>query len=194
MNDHAEPPITQMLLDWSGGDKAALERMMPIVYGELHRLAHRYMNRENRGHTLQTSALVNEAYLRLIDQRSVEWHNRAHFFAIAAQMMRRILVDHARSHKYAKRGAGAVHVSLENAAMISNEPTAEVVALDEALRKLESIDPQQARVVEVRFFGGLTIKETAEALGISVDMVKREWSTAKAWLHREMSGGFHETV
>ena len=157
-------------------------------------MAHRYMNRERPGHTLQTSALVNEAYLRLVDQRSVEWHNRAHFFAIAAQMMRRILVDHARSHKYAKRGAGAVHLSLEHAAMISNEPTAEVVALDEALKQLESIDPQQARVVEVRFFGGLTIKETAEALGISVDMVKREWSTAKAWLHREMSSGFHEAA
>jgi RNA polymerase sigma-70 factor, ECF subfamily len=119
MNDQAQLPITQMLLDWSRGDKAALERMMPIVHGELYRLAHRYMNRERAGHTLQTSALVNEAYLRLVDQRSVEWQNRAHFFAIAAQMMRRILVDHAHSHKYAKRGAGAVHVSLEHAALIS---------------------------------------------------------------------------
>jgi RNA polymerase sigma-70 factor, ECF subfamily len=194
MNDHAEPPITQMLLDWSGGDKAALERMMPIVYGELHRLAHRYMNRENRGHTLQTSALVNEAYLRLVDQRGVEWHNRAHFFAIAAQMMRRILVDYARSHLYAKRGAGAVHLSLTQAEVVSKEPTAEVTDLDEALTKLESLDPRQARVVELRFFGGLTIKETAEAMAISIDMVKREWSTAKAWLHREMKSSGDETL
>lgn len=187
MNDQAQLPITQMLLDWSGGDKAALERMMPIVYGELHRLAHRYMNRERAGHTLQTSALVNEAYLRLVDQRNVKWNNRAHFFAIAAQMMRRILVDYARSHLYAKRGAGAVHLSLTKAEALSKEPTAEVTVLDEALTKLESIDPQQARVVELRFFGGLTIKETAEAMVISVDMVKREWSTARAWLYREMS-------
>ena len=194
MNDHAQLSITQMLLDWSGGDRDALERMMPIVYGELHRLAHRYMNRERPGHTLQTSALVNEAYLRLVDQRSVEWHSRAHFFAIAAQMMRRILVDHARRHRYAKRGAGAVHVSIDQAELISNEPTAEVAALDEALTLLESIDPQQARVVELRFFGGLTIKETAEAMAISVDMVKREWSTAKAWLYREMSGGSDEKI
>ena len=194
MNDHAELPITQMLLDWSGGDRDALERMMPIVYGELHRLAHRYMNRERAGHTLQTSALVNEAYLRLVDQRSVKWNNRAHFFAIAAQMMRRILVDYARSHLYAKRGAGAVHLSLTHADEVSNEATAEITALDEALTQLQSIDPQQARVVELRFFGGLTIKETAEAMGISVDMVKREWSTAKAWLYREMKGSDDKTV
>jgi len=179
MNDHAELPITQMLLDWSGGDKAALERMMPIVYGELHRLAHRYMNRERAGHTLQTSALVNEAYLRLVDQRSVKWHNRTHFFAIAAQMMRRILVDHARSHQYAKRGAGAVHVSLDHAELISNEPAAEVVALDDALTRLDSIDSQQARVVDLRFFGGLKIKETAEALGISVEPVAAQADAAE---------------
>ncbi len=194
MNDHAELPITQMLLDWSGGDKAALERVMPIVHGELHRLAHRYMNRERPGHTLQTSALVNEAYLRLVDQRNVKWNSRAHFFAIAAQMMRRILVDYARSHLYAKRGAGAVHVSLTNADLVSNQATAEVIALDEALTRLLSIDPQQARVVELRFFGGLTIKETAEAMGISVDMVKREWSTAKAWLYREIKTSGNETL
>ena len=194
MNDNAELPITQMLLDWSGGDKAALERMMPIVYGELHRLAHRYMNRERAGHTLQTSALVNEAYLRLVDQRNVKWNNRAHFFAIAAQMMRRILVDYARSHLYAKRGAGAVHLSLAHADEVSNEATAEITALDDALTQLQSIDPQQARVVELRFFGGLTIKETAEAMAISVDMVKREWSTAKAWLYREMKNSGDETL
>lgn len=184
--------ISEMLLDWSDGNQAALERLTPLVYGELHRLAHHYMNRERPGHTLQTSALVNEAFLRLIDQRGVTWHNRSHFFAIAAQMMRRILVDYARSHQYAKRGAGAVHVTLSEAELASQEPTAEVAELDEALTRLESIDPQQARVVELRYFGGMTIKETAEAIGISIDMVKREWSTAKAWLHREMSNNIHE--
>jgi RNA polymerase sigma factor (TIGR02999 family) len=189
MDEREQLHITQLLLDWSGGDHTALEQVAPLVYGELHRLAHHYMNRERAGHTLQTSALVNEAFMRLVDQRNVKWNNRAHFFAIAAQMMRRILVDYARSHLYAKRGAGAIHVSLDHAGLISNEPTAEVTALDEALSKLESIDPQQGRVVELRFFGGLTIKETAEVMGISVDMVKREWSTAKAWLYREMTDG-----
>jgi RNA polymerase sigma factor (TIGR02999 family) len=193
MDETAQSHITQLLLDWSDGDRTALERVTPLVYGELHRLAHHYMNRERPGHTLQTSALVNEAYLRLVDQRNVKWNNRAHFFAIAAQMMRRILVDYARSHLYAKRGGGAVHVSLDHAKLESNEPTAEVTALDEALTKLETIDSQQARVVELRFFGGLTIKETAEAMGISIDMVKREWSTAKAWLYREMKRNTDET-
>ena len=187
MDEREQLQITQLLVDWSEGDRAALDRLTPLVYGELHRLAHRYMNRERAGHTLQTSALVNEAFLRLVDQRNVRWNNRAHFFAIAAQMMRRILVDYARSHLYAKRGAGAIHVSLDQAALVSNEPSAEVTALDEALTKLESIDSQQARVVELKFFGGLTIKEIAEAMGISTDMVKREWSTAKAWLYREIT-------
>src|SRR5687767_2428548 len=188
MDDRSQLQITQLLLDWSDGNHAALERVTPLVYGELHRLAHHYMNRERAGHTLQTSALVNEAFLRLVDQRNVKWNNRAHFFAISAQMMRRILVDYARSHLYAKRGAGAVHVSLDQVGLASDEPTAEVMDLDEALTKLETINPQQARVVELKFFGGLTIKETAEVMGISVDMVKREWSTARAWLYREMTG------
>ncbi len=188
MDEKAPSQITQMLVDWSEGNQAALERMTPLVYGEPHRLAHHYMNRERAGHTLQTSALVNEAFMRLVDQRNVKWNNRAHFFAIAAQMMRRILVDYARSHLYAKRGAGAIHVSLDHAGLVSNEPSAEVTALDRALTKLESIDPQQARVVELKFFGGLTIKEIAEAMNISIDKVKREWSTAKAWLYREMTG------
>lgn len=192
--DNSQPQITQMLLEWGQGNKEALDRLAPLVYGELHRLAHHYMRREREGHMLQTSALVNEAYLRLIDQRSVRWQNRAHFFAIAAQMMRRILVDYARGQTYAKRGGGALHLSLNEANLKSNEPAAEVVALDEALTRLESIDPQQSRVVELRFFGGLTIKETAEAMSISIDMVKREWSTAKAWLYREMSGNTHETA
>lgn len=187
MDDRDRQHISQLLLDWSEGSHAALEQVTPLVYDELHRLAHHYMNRERAGHTLQTSALVNEAFLRIVDQRDVKWNNRAHFFAIAAQMMRRILVDYARSHLYAKRGAGAIHVSLDHAGLVASEPTAEVTALDEALTKLESIDPQQARVVELRFFGGLTIKETAEVMRISVDMVKREWSTAKAWLYREMT-------
>ena len=187
MDEREQLQITQLLVDWSEGDRAALDRLTPLVYGELHRLAHHYMNRERAGHTLQTSALVNEAFLRLVDQRNVKWNNRAHFFAIAAQMMRRILVDYARSHLYAKRGAGAIHVSLDQAGLVSNEPSAEVTALDEALTKLESIDSQQARVVELKFFGGLTIKEIAEAMGISTDMVKREWSTAKAWLYREIT-------
>ncbi len=188
------PDITQLLIDWSEGDRSALEQVTPLVYAELHRLAHYHMNRERAGHTLQTSALVNEAFLRLVDQRNVKWNNRAHFFAIAAQMMRRILVDYARSQLYAKRGAGALHLSLDEAGLISNEPSAEVTALDEALNKLEEFDPQQARVVELKFFGGLTIKETAEAMGISADMVKREWSTAKAWLYREMTGSAHEVT
>lgn len=193
MDDREQLHITQLLLDWSEGNEAALEQVAPLVYGELHRLAHHHMNRERAGHTLQTSALVNEAFLRLVDQRNVKWNNRAHFFAIAAQMMRRILVDYARSHLYAKRGAGAVHVSLDQAGLISKEPSAEVTALDEALTTLESMDRRQARVVELRFFGGLTIKETAEVMEISVDMVKREWSTAKAWLYREMSNGNETT-
>jgi RNA polymerase sigma factor (TIGR02999 family) len=188
MDEREQLHITQLLLDWSDGNQDALEHLAPIVYGELHRLAHHYMNRERAGHTLQTSALVNEAFMRMVDQRNVKWNNRAHFFAIAAQMMRRILVDYARSHLYAKRGAGAVHVSLDHAGLVANEPSAEVTALDEALTKLELIDPQQARVVELKFFGGLTIKETAEVMGISIDMVKREWSTARAWLYREMTG------
>jgi RNA polymerase sigma factor (TIGR02999 family) len=186
MNEDGKSPITELLLEWSEGNSAALDRMTPLVYAELHRLAHRYMNRERAGHTLQTSALVNEAFVRLVDQKNVKWNNRAHFFAIAAQMMRRILVDYARSHLYVKRGGGAVHVSLDQAQMVPDDRGAEVTALDEALSKLESIDPQQARVVELRYFGGLTIVETAEAMKISVDKVKREWTTAKAWLYREM--------
>jgi RNA polymerase sigma factor (TIGR02999 family) len=187
MTDVPSPQITQFLVEWSNGNRSSLDKMFPLVEAELRRLAHRYMNRERPGHTLQTSALVNEAYLRLVDQHAVRWQNRAHFFAISAQMMRRILVDHARRKKFAKRGGGAIHVSLTNANHVPTGPDAEVTALDEALRRLESLDMQQARIVELRFFGGLTIKETSEAMGISVDMVKREWSTAKAWLYREMT-------
>lgn len=194
MNNAISPQITDLLVEWSNGNKMALDEMLPLIENELRRLAHRYMSRERPGHTLQTTALVNEAYLRLIDQNNVRWQNRAHFFAIAAQMMRRILVDYARRKCYAKRGAAAIHVSLNEAAVVSNEPSAEVTALDEALTRLESLDARQARVVELRFFGGLTIKETAQAMEISVDMVKREWSTAKAWLYREMKSSGDETL
>lgn len=188
MSNASSQQITQYLIDWSNGNRSAMNEVFPMVEAELRRLAHRYMNRERPGHTLQTSALVNEAYLKLIDQRSVKWQNRAHFFAISAQMMRRILVDHARRMKYAKRGGGAVHVSLVNAEKLLASPDTEVSALDEALTRLATLDARQARIVELRFFGGLTIKETSEAMDISVDMVKREWSTAKAWLYREMTG------
>jgi len=187
MENAASPEITQLLIEWSDGRKAALDEVLPLIEGELRRIAHRYIGKERAGHTLETTALVNEAYIRLVDQNRVKWQNRAHFFAISARMMRRILVDYARSKGYAKRGAHAVHVSLASAEPISSEPAAEITALNEALSRLERLDPRQARVVEMRFFGGLTIKETAEALGISVDTVKREWTTAKAWIYREMS-------
>jgi RNA polymerase sigma-70 factor (ECF subfamily) len=179
--------VTQLLLDWSDGDQAAFDALMPLVYDELRQMAHRYMSRERPGHTLQTTALVSEAYLRLVDQKRVHWQNRAHFFAVAAQAMRRILIDYARKQRYAKRGGGAPKICLEEAAVMSQERAADLVALDQALITLASLDPQQSRVVELRFFGGLTIEETAEVLRLSVDMVKREWATAKAWLSREMS-------
>ena len=178
--------VTQLLLDWSNGNQAALDRLTPLVYEELHRLAHQHMSRERRDHTLQTSALLNEAYLRLIDQRNVHWQNRAHFFSIASRLMRRILVDHARAHQYAKRGGGAVQVSLDEAAFVTQERASELVALDEALTSLAAIDPRKCQVVELRFFGGMSVEETATALGVSPITVKRDWSTAKAWLHRAM--------
>lgn len=180
--------VTQLLIDWSKGDKAALDKLIPYVYDELRRLARHYMRREHAGHTLQTSALINEAYLRLVDQ-SVAWQNRAHFFGIAARLMRQILVDHARAHQYAKRGGGAEKVSLDEAANLAQGRAAEIVALDEALESLTALDPQQGRIVELRFFGGLTIEETAEVLGISHATVERDWSVARAWLRRQMSNG-----
>lgn len=179
--------VTQLLIEWSNGDKAALDKLMPLIHEELLRLAHHYMSRERPGHTLQTTALVDEAYLRLVNRKDVHWQNRAHFFAIAAQLMRSILVDHARSHAYAKRGGGARKIALEDAMVVSEERAAEVVALDDALKELASFDPQQSRIVELRFFGGATIEETAEVLALSPATIKREWSTAKAWLYRELS-------
>jgi RNA polymerase sigma factor (TIGR02999 family) len=178
--------ITQLLLSWSRGDKAALDQLIPLVYPELRRLARRYMIRENPGHTLQTSALINEAYLRLVAQQKVEWQDRAHFFAAGAQIMRHILVDHARRHSYAKRGAGAQHVALDDLAVVNQERAAEFVALDDALTSLAEIDERKSQIVELRFFGGLTVEETAEAMKLSPITIKREWRAAKAWLLREI--------
>jgi RNA polymerase sigma factor (TIGR02999 family) len=179
--------VTQLLVAWSNGDQDARDELMSVVYEELHRLAHHYMQRESPGHTLQTSALVNEAFLRLVDQRDVQWRNRAHFFGIAAQMMRRILVDYARNRRYAKRGGGAREMSLDEALIVSDERTAEVMALDETLERLAEFDPRKSQIVEFRFFGGLSIEETAEILAVSPGTVMRDWTLAKAWLRREMS-------
>ena len=169
-------------------DKESLDKLMPAVYDELRRQAARYLRREKPGHTLQTTALIHEAYVRLVDQRNVQWQNRAHFFGIAAQMMRRILVDHARTKKRAKRGGSDIKVSLDDATVTVKAQDLDVVAVDEALTRLAKIDEQQSRVVELRFFSGLTVEETAEVMGISPATVKRDWSMAKAWLHRELSG------
>jgi RNA polymerase sigma factor (TIGR02999 family) len=179
--------LTQLLSAWSEGDKAALEQLMPMVYQELHRLAARHLAHERPGHTLQTTALVHEAFLRLTDQKRVRWQNKAHFLGIAAQMMRRILVDYARGRRYAKRGGGAAVVLLEEAAMVSVERAADLVAVDDALTRLSELDARKGRVVELRFFGGLSVEETAEVLHVSPNTVLREWRTAKAWLHRELS-------
>ena len=179
--------ITQLLNDWSNGDKAALDKLMPLVYDELRRLARYYMRRERAGNTLQTTALVNEAYLRLVDQRNVHWKCRGHFFALSAQLMRRILVDRARARRVAKRGADPRKVSLDEAAAVSAGRAEEFIALDEALSELEAVDLRKSKIVELRFFGGLNVEETAQALGISVPTVVREWSLAKAWLYRAMS-------
>ena len=185
----AEPneAITEILLAWGDGDESALERLMPIVYAELRRLAHRYMNREREGHTLQTTALVNEAFLKLIDSSRVRWQNRAHFFAVSAQLMRRILVDFARSRHYQKRGGAAQRVSLDGALLVSVARSGDLIALDDALTALAAIDKRKSEVVELRFFGGLSVEETAEALKVSPDTVMRDWRLAKAWLLRELS-------
>lgn len=179
--------VTQLLVNWSKGDKAALDELIPLVQTELRRLARRYMGRENPGHTLQTSALINEAYIRLVDQHNVHWQNRAHFYAVAAQVMRHILIDHARSHSYAKRGGGARKVPLDEAVAINDQRAEELIALDDALNALAAIDARKSRIIELRFFGGLSIEETAEAMSISPITVTREWRSAKAWLRREMS-------
>ena len=179
--------VTQLLIDWSKGDKAALDALLPVVYEELRHQAARYLRRERAGHTLQTTALIHEAYIKLIDQRNVHWQNRAHFFGIAAQAMRRILVDHARAKNRAKRGGSDIRVSFNEAKLVGQQQDLDIEALDEALTRLSKIDEQQSRIVELRFFSGLTVEETAEVLGISPATVKRDWSMAKAWLHREIS-------
>ncbi len=177
--------VTVFLRAWSDGDRAALDRLTPIVYDELHRLAQRYMKGERPGHSLQTTALVNEAFMRLVDYKSMQWQNRAHFFAVSAQLMRRILVDHARRHNL-KRGGGVQHVSLDQTAMVGDERAADLVALDDAMNLLAKLDPRKVQVVEMRFFGGLSVEETAEVLKISAVTVMRDWSTAKAWLYRQL--------
>ena len=180
--------VTQLLQEWSGGDREALDRLLPLVYEELRQQAARHLRRERPGHTLQTTALVHEAYLRLVGQREVRWQNRAHFFAICAQLMRRILTDHARRRLAAKRGGSQLRLTLDEASDSAGEGGVDILAVDEALTKLSAIDPQQGRVVELRFFSGLSVEETAEVLGVSARTVKRDWSVAKAWLHREIGG------
>ncbi len=179
--------VTRLLLDWSSGNQQALEELVPLIYKELRQLAHNFLYRERPGHTLQTTALVHEAYLKLIDQRDARWQNRAHFFAIAAQAMRRILIDSARKHAAAKRGGPREKLSLDEAADISLEPDSNLLELDEALNELAKIDPQQSRIVELRYFGGLTIEETADVMSVSPATVKREWTMARAWLHQELT-------
>lgn len=180
--------VTQLLKAWRSGDDRALDRLIPVVENELHRLAHRCMAKENPGHTLQTTALVNEVYLRLVDVQGVSWQDRAHFFAISARMMRRILTDFARSRNYQKRGGAALHVSFDEALAVSQQQHAEIVAIDDALVELAALDPRKSQVVELRFFGGLSVEETAEALKVSPETVKRDWRFAKSWLHRVLSG------
>jgi len=189
-NEPETPPcgeVSGLLRAWSDGDRNALDKLTPIVYDELHRLARSYMKRERTGHSLQTSALVNEAYMRLVDYKNMQWQNRSHFFAVSAQLMRRILVDHARRHNL-KRGRGVQLVSLDETAEVGGERAADLVALDSAMDALERIDRRKVQVVEMRFFGGLSVEETAAVLNVSAVTVMRDWSTAKAWLYRELAG------
>ncbi|MCI0486875.1 MAG: sigma-70 family RNA polymerase sigma factor [Blastocatellia bacterium] len=181
--------VSQLLRDWRGGNKAALDSLMPIVYDELRRLASGFLRRERSDHTLQTTALVHEAYIHLVDQDQTDWQNRTHFFGAAAQLMRRILVDHARAHRAAKRGGGALKVTLNEVAVDPTGQDIDVIALDEALNELAALDSQQSRLVELRYFSGLSIEETAEVMGISPATVKRQWNSARAWLHRRMTVG-----
>jgi RNA polymerase sigma factor (TIGR02999 family) len=178
--------ISQLLADWAAQDPTARDRLVPIMYEELRRLAHHYMDGERAGHTLQTTALVNEVYVRLVGINRLQWRDRAHFFAMAGTLMRRVLVDYARRHGRDKRGGGVVVTSLDDHAVAAG-PSVDVVALNDALERLATVDPQQCRVVELRFFAGLSVEETAEAIGISPATVKRDWSTAKAWLHHELT-------
>jgi len=187
MTNASQQEITRLLADWAGGDREALDKLTPLVHAELRRIARRQMGGERQGHTLQATALVNEAYMRLAGGVGFEWHDRAHFYAVCAQVMRHVLIDHARAHARDKRGGGALQVSLEEVAVMSGEGASELVALDEALRELEEVDPQKGRVVELRYFAGMSIEETAEVLGISPTTVRREWRRAKAWLYRALA-------
>ena len=190
MRNTSSPPheITQLLAEWSEGNQAALDQLYPLVYKELRRLAHGYLRRERKGHTLQTTALINEAYLRLVDQKHVHWANRSHFFGISAQIMRRILIDHARRYDYAKRGGGAQRISLDEAAIVAKQRGQTLLMLDEALNSLAKIDPRRSQVVELRYFGGLNNEEIAGVLKISENTVTRDWNMARAWLYQELSG------
>lgn len=186
MSEASTPSVTQLLQAWRAGDKTALDQLLPLVQSELHRLAKRIMSRERQGHTWQTTELVNEAYLRLVNQQQVEWHDRAHFFAVASQVMRHLLVDHARERQQVKHGGGTQHLSLDEVAVIAPDRSAELLALDDALNQLAAFDKQKSRIVELRYFGGLTVEEVAEVLGIASITVKREWARAKLWLYKEL--------
>lgn len=188
MGPPSSQEVTGLLQAWGQGDEDALQKLIPLVYEQLHAAAQRYMAHERPGHTLQTTALIHETYLRLVDIRRVKWQNRAHFLAISAQLMRRILIDFARSRGYQKRGGGAPHVDFDEALIVTSPPDANLVALDNALQRLALVDARKSRVVELRFFGGLGVKETAEVMKISADTVMRDWKLAKVWLLREMSG------
>jgi RNA polymerase sigma factor (TIGR02999 family) len=179
--------VTQLLIDWREGDETALNELIPIVYDELRRMAHRYMRQERPGHTLQTTALINEAYIRLVDHKGIRWKNRAHFYGVAAQAMRRVLVDYARTRGSAKRWGGMRRVDLDEAAAVAKKQAEDLLALDDALTKLASIDPRKSMIVEMKYFGGMTAEEIAEAIGVSVPTINREWNPAKAWLLRELS-------
>ena len=187
MASGSAPDVTQLLLSWSQGDQGALEQLMPLVYGELRRLASSYLRRERSNHTLQSTALVHEAFMRLVNQQDVQWRNRAHFYAIAAQMIRRILVDYARSQHAEKRGSGAVKLALDDAMAVPQPGDVDLLGLNDALDRLAELDARQSRIVELRFFAGLSIEETAEVMHLSPASIKREWNTARAWLFREMS-------
>ena len=184
--------VTQLLADWGKGDRSALDKLIPLVQSELRRIAQRQMSQERPGHTLQATALVNEAYLKLAGQQGFDWHNRAHFFAVCAQVMRHILIDHARAHARDKRGGGAIQVSLNEALLVAEDQAAHFIALDEALRVLEGLDPQKGKIIELRYFGGLSVEETAEVLNVSPRTVRREWQRAKAWLYRMMTEGIED--
>jgi len=193
MLDPSPKEVTQLLVEWRNGDQAALDKLMPLVYDELHRLADRYMRGERPDHTLQTTALVHEAYLRLVELKNIEWQDRAHFFAVAARMMRRVLVNYANRRRSRKRDVGEPTLSLDDVATLSQAQEPALLTLDEALKSLEAIDPRKCQIVEFKFFGGLTIEESAEVLGVSHATVEREWRLARAWLFREMrAGGTHD--